>query len=50
MKKLTAEQFKEYAAGPLATDEKVRNWCCVPEDGITPLQCGRKSEREKCAL
>jgi hypothetical protein len=32
MKKLTAEQFKEYAANPLATDEKVRNWCNVPED------------------
>jgi hypothetical protein len=32
MKKLTAEKFKEYAADPLATDEKVRTWCCVPED------------------
>jgi len=32
MKKLTAEQFKEYAADPLATDEKVRKWCSVPED------------------
>jgi len=32
MKKLTAEQFKEYAADPLATDEKVRTWCSVPED------------------
>jgi len=32
MKKLTAEQFKEYAADPLATDEKVRKWCNVPED------------------
>jgi len=32
MKKLTAEQFKEYAAAPLATDEKVRRWCNVPED------------------
>jgi len=32
MKRLTAEQFKEYAADPLATDEKVRRWCDVPED------------------
>jgi hypothetical protein len=32
MKKLTAEQFKEYAAEPLATDEKVRKWCNLPED------------------
>jgi hypothetical protein len=32
MKKLTAEQFKEYAADPLATDQKVRKWCSVPED------------------
>ena len=32
MKTLTAEQFKEYAADPLATDEKVRKWCGVPED------------------
>ena len=32
MKKLTAEQFKEYAADPLAGDEKVRTWCSVPED------------------
>jgi hypothetical protein len=32
MKKLTAEQFKEYATEPLATDEKVRKWCNVPED------------------
>ena len=31
-KKLTAEQFKQYAADPLATDEKVRAWCSVPED------------------
>ena len=32
MKKLTPEQFKEYAADPLATDEKVRKWCGVAED------------------
>ena len=32
MKRLTAEQFKEYAADPLATDKKVRNWCGVPKD------------------
>jgi hypothetical protein len=32
MKKLTAAQFKEYATDPLATDEKVRKWCDVPED------------------
>ena len=32
MKKLTAEQFKEYAADPLATDEKVRKWCNLPQD------------------
>ena len=32
MKKLTTEQFKEYAADPLAADEKVRRWCNVPED------------------
>jgi len=32
MKKLTADQFKEYAADPLSVDEKVRNWCGVPED------------------
>ena len=32
MTKLTAEQFNEYAADPLAADEKVRKWCGVPED------------------
>jgi hypothetical protein len=32
MKKLTAEQFREYVADPLAEDEKVRNWCALPED------------------
>ena len=32
MKKLTAEQFREYAADPLAADERVRRWCNVPED------------------
>ena len=32
MKKLTAEQFTEYAADPLATDERVREWCSVPVD------------------
>jgi len=32
MKKLTAEQFKEYAANPLVLDEKVRKLCEVPED------------------
>ena len=32
MKNLTAEQFKEYAADPLGTNEKVRTWCGVPED------------------
>ena len=32
MKKLTAGQYKEYAADPLATDGKVRDWCSVPED------------------
>ena len=32
MKRLTAEQSKEYTANPLATDEKVRTWCRVPED------------------
>jgi len=32
MKKLTTEQFREYATDPLATDEKVRRWCNVPED------------------
>jgi hypothetical protein len=32
MKKLTAEPFREYAADPLAVDEKVRRWCNVPED------------------
>jgi hypothetical protein len=32
MKKLTAEQFREYAADPLAADEKVRRWCDVPEN------------------
>ena len=32
MTKLTAEQFKEYATDPFATDEKVRKWCNVPED------------------
>ena len=30
--KLTIDQFKEYAADPLATDPKVRTWCSVPED------------------
>jgi hypothetical protein len=32
MKQLTCEQFTEYAADPLAADEKVRKWCGVPED------------------
>ena len=32
MKKLTAEQFREYAADPHAADEQVRQWCNVPED------------------
>jgi hypothetical protein len=32
MKKLTAEQFREYAVDPLATDEKLRQWCNVPQD------------------
>jgi hypothetical protein len=32
MKKLTPEQFSEYALDPLAADEKVRRWCDVPED------------------
>jgi hypothetical protein len=32
MKTLTVEQFTEYAADPLAADEKVRHWCHVPED------------------
>ena len=32
MKRLTAEQFREYTADPLATDGKVRRWCGVPED------------------
>jgi hypothetical protein len=32
MKKLNADQFKEYAADPLAADEKVRGWCDLPED------------------
>jgi hypothetical protein len=32
MKKLTAEQFREYAADPLAADHKVRKWCSVSED------------------
>ena len=32
MNKLTAEQFREYAADPLAADGKVRRWCNVPED------------------
>jgi hypothetical protein len=32
MKKLTVEQFKEYAADPLTADEKVRAWCNVPLD------------------
>ena len=32
MKRLSVEQFKEYAADPLATDGKVRTWCSIPED------------------
>lgn len=32
MKRLNADQFREYAADPLATDQKVRTWCSVPED------------------
>jgi hypothetical protein len=32
MKKLTPEQFRDYALDPLAADEKVRRWCNVPED------------------
>jgi|GEM_PF-6442142 hypothetical protein len=32
MKKLNTEQFNEYAADPLAADDKVRKWCNVPED------------------
>jgi hypothetical protein len=31
MKKLTADQFKEYVTDPLATDAKVRKWCNLPE-------------------
>jgi hypothetical protein len=32
MKKLTVEQFHQYAADPPAADEKVRRWCDLPED------------------
>ena len=32
MKRLTAEQLREYTADPLATDGKVRKCCGVPED------------------
>ena len=32
MKKLTADQFWEYAADPLATGKKVRKWCGLPDD------------------
>ncbi len=32
MKNLTTEQFKEYAADPLAADKNVRRWCNLPED------------------
>ena len=32
MKRLTTEQFNEYAADPMGTDEKVRKWCNLSED------------------
>jgi len=32
MKQLASEQLTEYAADPLAADEKVRKWCGVPDD------------------
>jgi len=32
MKRLTADQFTQYAANPVAMDEQVRSWCKLPED------------------
>jgi hypothetical protein len=32
MRKLTPEQFREYAADPFAADQQVRKWCNVPQD------------------
>ena len=32
MKKLSPDQFKEYAANPLGCDEKVRSWLDLPEN------------------
>jgi len=32
MKRLTAEQLRDYTEDPLAIDGKVRKWCCVPDD------------------
>jgi len=32
MKKLTPEQFRDYAANPLASDDVVRKVCGLPED------------------
>lgn len=30
--KLTASQLTEYLVNPLQADEKVRQWCQIPED------------------
>lgn len=32
MKTLIPDQFKQYAANPVAMDEQVRKWCNLPED------------------
>lgn len=32
MKTLTPDQFKQYAANPVAMDEQVRKWCNLPDD------------------
>ncbi len=32
MKKLSKEQFEEYSANPLATDEKLRVWLDLPDN------------------
>ena len=29
---LTKAQYEEYSKDPLGNDEKVRNWCKIPED------------------
>jgi hypothetical protein len=47
MKKLNADQFKVYAADPLAASEKVRGWCDLPEDKNFTVAMWPEPRREK---